>query len=410
MNINIRYLFKLIFYGLSAMPIECDVLVVGGGPAGSSAARSAAKKGATTIIIDKKIEIGNPVQCAEGIGEYLFPYLPFEIPKEQLIWKMEGMSFWADDITIEKKGDFWRSYSLNRKEFDKWLSNLAIDEGAKLFTNTELIDFEFDEDFVVKKALVNTDGKIQEIVPRSVVAADGVESKALDLLGLHKPKEGDIAEVYSWEMNNLDLLKPDLEQVFIGPFAPAGYGYIFPKSKNAANVGVGGRIPKDKIENYFQEFLELSPLKKQLKNAEFKIEKSKKAVIGDIHNKWIYGNIIFTGDAANQNLKPFIEGILPSVICGDIAGANSFDLSNKKNITNQDYVGQVQLRLDGNFELSKNLQEMIFDIFSKNESERYLMFYLLVTDLTDPKELNKIEKMNYDEMKAYILEKVHEKK
>ena len=59
------------------MVIKCDVLVVGAGPAGSSAARAAAEAGASTICIDKKEEIGHPVQCAEGIGTYLFPLLPF---------------------------------------------------------------------------------------------------------------------------------------------------------------------------------------------------------------------------------------------------------------------------------------------------------------------------------------------
>jgi len=100
--------------------IECDVLVVGGGPAGSSAARAAAKKGLKTILIDKKEEIGKPVQCAEGIGSYLFPFMPFEIPKEQLIWKTEGMYFWADDIAIKEEGDKWSGYSINRANWDKW--------------------------------------------------------------------------------------------------------------------------------------------------------------------------------------------------------------------------------------------------------------------------------------------------
>ncbi|MCK5030375.1 MAG: FAD-dependent oxidoreductase, partial [Thermoplasmatales archaeon] len=128
------------------MSIRCDVLVVGAGPAGSSAARSAALNGAKTLFIDKKEEIGNPVKCAEGIGDFLFPYLPFRIPKEQLIWEMDGMFFWTDDISIEKRGDFWKSYSVDRRKFDKWLSELAINEGAELLTNTKLTDIELDEE------------------------------------------------------------------------------------------------------------------------------------------------------------------------------------------------------------------------------------------------------------------------
>jgi digeranylgeranylglycerophospholipid reductase len=108
------------------MKIECDVLVVGAGPAGSSAARAASLNGAKTIFIDKKDQVGIPVQCAEGIGKYLFPYLPFKIPKEQLIWKIDGMFFWVDDISIRKTGDFWNGYSIDRRKFDKWLSELAV--------------------------------------------------------------------------------------------------------------------------------------------------------------------------------------------------------------------------------------------------------------------------------------------
>ena len=88
------------------MTIKCDVLVVGAGPAGSSAARASSINGIKTILIDKKEEIGKPVQCAEGIGKYLITYLPYKIPDEHLIWKMDGMFFWTDDISIEQKGDF----------------------------------------------------------------------------------------------------------------------------------------------------------------------------------------------------------------------------------------------------------------------------------------------------------------
>ena len=42
------------------------------------------------------------------------------------------------------------------------------------------------------------------------------------------------------------------------------------------------------------------------------------------------GNVIFTGDVANQNIKPFIEGFLPGVICGDIAGLSASNFLKNK--------------------------------------------------------------------------------
>jgi len=141
------------------MTIECDVLVVGGGPAGCSAARAAAKQGAKTILIEEHEEIGIPVQCAEGIGKYLIPFLPFKIPGEQLKWEIKGMTFWADDILIERNGGIWAGYTLNRAEWDKWLASLAVKEGAQLKCNSKLVDLEYDDNFIVKKAIVKTKNK-----------------------------------------------------------------------------------------------------------------------------------------------------------------------------------------------------------------------------------------------------------
>ena len=94
----IRLKISLVFMST----IKCDVLVVGAGPGGSSAARASVKKGLKTIIIEEDEEVGIPVQCAEGIGSYLFHYLPFEIPKNQLIWKIDGIFFRTDNILIKK--------------------------------------------------------------------------------------------------------------------------------------------------------------------------------------------------------------------------------------------------------------------------------------------------------------------
>jgi digeranylgeranylglycerophospholipid reductase len=41
-----------------------DIVVVGAGPAGSTAALYAARNGASVLLLDKKREIGSPIQCA----------------------------------------------------------------------------------------------------------------------------------------------------------------------------------------------------------------------------------------------------------------------------------------------------------------------------------------------------------
>ncbi|MEA3422066.1 MAG: NAD(P)/FAD-dependent oxidoreductase, partial [Acidobacteriota bacterium] len=238
------------------MVTKCDVLVVGAGPAGSSAARAAAEAGAHTILIDKKKEIGVPVQCAEAVGDYLIPYLPFRIPEEQLIWKLNGISFWAENITIKRSGGMWSSYAINRDKFDKWLANNAIGAGAKLQLGSELIDLEFSEEYHVTKAILKEGAKERAIEPKVVIAADGVHSKVLNELGFTN-FESTCGEVLSFELNNLDLHKPTYEQLYLGDFAPGAYAYIFPLSKSRANVGVGSLFQTKTLENCYEEFLEV---------------------------------------------------------------------------------------------------------------------------------------------------------
>ncbi|NHJ13430.1 MAG: digeranylgeranylglycerophospholipid reductase, partial [Candidatus Thorarchaeota archaeon] len=42
-----------------------DVAIVGAGPAGSTATRELSKMGYSTVLLDRRKEIGIPVQCGE---------------------------------------------------------------------------------------------------------------------------------------------------------------------------------------------------------------------------------------------------------------------------------------------------------------------------------------------------------
>ncbi|MFC2153900.1 geranylgeranyl reductase family protein, partial [Candidatus Altiarchaeota archaeon] len=300
------------------MAVDCDVLIVGAGPAGSGAARAAARRGANTIFIDKKTKPGSPVQCAEGIGGFLLPLLPFKVPKSLLQWKIEGILFETDELSLKQTGELWKGYTVERKDFDYWLAKKAIQSGASLWTESELVDLDFSDKFEVESAIIRKGEEEVEVFPRVVVAADGADSTVLKLLDVFHSHEEHLVEVVSWEMDNLKLRSPHMEQIFIGEYSPPGYGYIFPKSKTRANIGLGAPGSRGEVEKLFHEFLDSKPIKKQVKDGTWVVEKSKKAAWGSIADKWVYGNIILAGDVANHNLKPFVEGILPGVISGNL--------------------------------------------------------------------------------------------
>ena len=383
------------------MTLKCDVLVVGAGPAGSSAARAAAKSGAKTVFIDKKEEISVPVQCAEAIGKYLFPFLPLKIPKEQLIWKTEGMIFYADDINIERRGSIWTAYAINRNDFDRWLANSAVKEGAELLTGTELVDMEIKAEYEVKKAIVKTPEEEIVIEPRVIIAADGVDSTVLKLLGFKTNKKGSFGEVLGFELTNLSMDNPNYEHLFVGDFAPGGYAYIFPKSKHVANVGVAALFPERKLEEYYDEFLEIAEVKKQVKRAITVEEKSGKVPIRYLTDKWVYGNILLAGDAASQTLKPFAEGILPAIICGDVAGKTAFDYLKGK-ILLEAYSKRVRARFGNFLEMSDKITDIAYELATPKNKEEELLRLCLSANIISLKQINRLRTADYEMLKKKI--------
>lgn len=381
------------------MAIDCDVLVIGAGPAGSSAARSAALNGSDVILIEKREKPGK-TECGEAIGSYLIPYLPLALPKNQLIWKTKGMSFDTDNIHIERYGKLWEAYSINRGEFDYWLSKEAKRKGVKLFTNAELIDLHYNKN-IVKKAIVKQDKKKIEICPKILIAADGTESIVSKILGLFNPKKDDIAEICSFEYKNVNNTNPDLEQIYLGEYINGGYGYIFPKSKKSINIGVGS-IFKQNLEKSFEEFCELPQIKKQIKNATVVKEKSGKVPVISFIDKKYVGNVLLSGDAACQNFKPYAEGILPGIICGDICGKTA-SLFLKNRVKLESYEKKVKKKLGLLFEESDKITSILYNLFLMEDRKKFLILSALASNLFTYEEIKKMKEFEYPKIRDLII-------
>jgi digeranylgeranylglycerophospholipid reductase len=378
------------------MSITCDVLVVGGGPAGSSAARASAINGANTILIEKKEKI-EQVSCAEGVGSYLFPLLPFKIPRNQLIWRIDGISFSDGETEIIQKGHFYRGWSLERKIFDNWLLNTAKENGSQIFMDAELSDLKFSKNYNIKEAIIKKGKKTIIIKPKMVIAADGVESSVAKKLGIYQKTTDGIGYVHSWEMKDVKLKHKHIEQMYFGDFAPGVYAYVFPKSENIANIGVGSSKGRKNIEKYFEEFVN-DIIKSQIKNAKKTIDRSGEAPIKYSIPKIRYGNVIFTGDTANQNLKPYAEGILPSIICGDIAGKTA---SGKEILS---YEKSIKRKLGNQFTYSDKIINKMYDYNSLSKEKRHLISLYLFAFM-DIEGTDRLRNKNVNEIREEILRK-----
>ncbi len=290
--------------------IKYDVVVVGAGPAGSTAARFSALNGAKTLLIEKKKDIGIPVQC----GEFL-PALP---ELEKMLTKVKALDelFNLNKHLIARNTEKVRiitpkmkQYDLDfkglvieRRLFDKHLVVEAVKEGAEVLIGTKVIGSK-NGNITTNKGVIKT---------KVIIAADGPHSGVARWVGLKPPSE--LLPCLEYEVPG--DFGPIVEMYF-GNIAPGGYAWVIPKEETA-NIGLG-----------VQKKLTNIPLKKLLER--FILQVCKKPIkplfitgglvpSGGPIPQTVKNNVLVVGDAAGHIMATNGGGIPIAMVCGRIAG------------------------------------------------------------------------------------------
>jgi len=286
-----------------AIPTECDVLVIGAGPAGSTTARHIAKDGIDVVLIDKRKELGLPVQCAE--------HIPFQVAyftdskKEIIAQKIDYMHTVmpnGDVIITESKG-----YIIHRDLFDKYLAEKAREMGTHIFTKTEALG-------IHRNKIKIREGKQEQFIsPKIIIDASGPKSVTGKTLGIFNT-------TYIFANQFLMPLreKRDFTEVYFRKYIPGGYGWVFPKD-NVCNVGVGvslkfGIPPREALKKFVKELVKQDII----------INQRLAIVAGMIPAGGLLPlqkeNILFVGDAAGQCHSITGAGVPFALLCGQLAG------------------------------------------------------------------------------------------
>jgi digeranylgeranylglycerophospholipid reductase len=300
---------------------DWEVLVVGAGPAGSAAAASAAEGGCKTLLIDRKKEIGTPVQCGEVVGESLVRHIGLKIPPQAIASVQDHTRFLLDRrLMVVSHEPYWKSITLERKIFDKLLAARAAETGASVQADTRLTDLEMRDGRVAAVTLMHR-GKEVKVRPKVVIAADGVHSTTAKLMGVSLYPEDAMAKGIEFEMVAKKKL-PSGMQIFLEPEVGLGYGWIIPKGPRRANVGLGVIGMEESRRSAILDWITENPLVSEYFDLDSVLEvKSGDAPLPGFLGGPHHGNVLFAGDAAGQTLAFVGEGIMPSYACGSVAGA-----------------------------------------------------------------------------------------
>ena len=272
---------------------EYQTIIIGAGPAGLIAGRNLKD----FLILDKKSQIGEPVQCGEGISAGALKKQQIEPNDSWVNCRIHRVKrIMPNGKCMGRRHKEPLGYVIDRIAFEKSLAE-PIKDRIKLGCEAEKLEFVGDhwqvftrnKESFKSKYLIGADG-VNSIVRRVVFPENQAKTTfypAIEYLA-ETEKELDTSE---------------LEIFFDNEKYVEGYAWVFPKSKNKANIGIGGRAIK---MSYFHEFLE-KIVKARYGKCSLLENKSGVVPITEPVAPVFKNNAFLVGDAAGL-ADPFIKG------------------------------------------------------------------------------------------------------
>lgn len=298
------------------LPIQCDVLIVGGGPAGLSVAE-ALPKHLSKVVVHQDRDIGLPVRTSGGT--WASDMQALGVP-DHLYHPIDEIEFASDTLSTLHQLQRWRMAVLDITGLYQWIAQRAKGNGAQIFTGVKFTGI---TDQVPHYLCTCRDrgGAEHQIKARYVVDASGAHCAVLSAMGLGaRPSRLGVGVEYDFRMphgvsNRAVLL--------VGAQALSGYGWIFPAPNNTLRIGVGVIQPDTDVSPrtlmqtlITPQFLERHDLRlgDQLRN--------NAGIIPSVpyDRRLVFDRVIRCGDSANFATPTVGEGIRQAIEFGRLLG------------------------------------------------------------------------------------------
>jgi len=314
---------------------EYDIVIIGSGPAGTTTARYAAQNGLAVLLVDKKQELGAPIQCSGAVSRNALEQAGVPIDDEFIQEAIYGFAIYnakgekkVIDYRKIKPGEYGTAegckplgYVIDRRRFDRYLATQAERAGATIWLKTEAAGYRVLENGSCEVDLVRFNTPVT-IKAKVVVGADGVQSQVGKWAGIKTHIK--LSELASCLQFVVDGVATDglLEIVTGHEWAPGGYAWVFPKGHGYAEIGLGitRTMCTDNAQVYLDKFLKSSFFKERFKNCRIiEIQGGGVPLAAPLKTQWA-DNLILVGDAARHVNSITGGGIHTALSGGKIAG------------------------------------------------------------------------------------------
>ncbi len=306
--------------------IDYDVVVIGSGPAGATTARIAAERGLHVLLIDKRQELGVPIQCSGAVSANALDEAGIVPTDEFVSTSIYGFAVYdthghATVIDYRTYRDKALGYVVDRRRFDRYLMTMAERAGVEVWLKTIGEGYQPLGDGRVEVYLSRF-GKPVTVRTRLIVGADGLQSQVGKWAGLRTHIK--LTELASCLQFVIDHVETDglLEIITGSEWAPGGYAWLFPKGHGYAEVGLG--VIRTKTEHdarwHLDHFMKHSFMAERLQDCRILEIQGGGVPLAAPLKKQVADHIILVGDAA-RHVNPITGGGIHTALrCGVIAG------------------------------------------------------------------------------------------
>jgi len=277
------------------MDFDYDVAIIGAGPVGSTIAYYLAQYNLNVVIIEKKTQIGHPLQCAGILSTHINDLN--ELPENIILNKVKGAYLHSKNylLKVEKPDDV--AYIIDRLKYDEHLFKRAINSNVN-FINKKVSYVDINRGSIV---LENN----EIIISKIIVGCDGYNSTLSKAMNNHQNyfnatqflvNINDIETYHNSSKNNDSYVDTYITEDLL-----PGFLWIIPIKNNQYRVGLFSNDSHKNQREYLMKFLD--------ETFDYEIIERYKGFIPIFNEENLLVNkrAILIGDAASQ-IKPTSGG------------------------------------------------------------------------------------------------------
>jgi digeranylgeranylglycerophospholipid reductase len=353
------------------MKMDYEVIVVGAGPAGAMMTKELAERGFGVLCIEREIEVGYTNKSTAATPMDTFE--TFKLPREVAFEDLMGARVFGPTESCVVELDEPVGRVLKFRETKQYLIRQAIKSGAHVMLGTTVDGVTTQSGKITGVSYDGPDGK-GKVTANVIVDASGPAGILAIKLGLWKKRKEDIGVAFEYFMENVKPVvaknnKGYYMDFYMGsPWAPGGYGWIFPTGPTEAKAGVcklwSTHTVTDELtqRQYFEKIKAHDP---QLKDAQpFELHQCEHYITDPIDNS-VLDNFMAIGDAVNKVHPIFGEGVRASFYSAMFA-AQAIENARKSNDYSASKLGLYdklwQDRWGKNWKFARHAQKQLYGI------------------------------------------------